>query len=366
MGTTHATEPGTKLPTGPDTPAGSDTSSDPTMADQAPLLLGMVAGYMGHRTVAMGLRTGLVAALADRPGATVEQLATGLDLDDFYTSVWCRGGVSCGLLERDGEGFRLAPHLDTLLLDIDSPAHIGGVFQVTTEPEMFDSFEQRLSTGERTWWDETSDDWIEGVSGTGRPFYTRLIRSGLAEVPGVADALEDGCRVVDTACGTGNGVIRLAQAHPTCEVIGVDGDGRSLKIARERAGEAGVGDRVSFLHNTLEDFTLEEPAAIVVNNISMHECRDMDAATRQVREVLEPGGVFVISDFPFPDTDVGLRTLPGRIMAGIQFFEAQIDDQLLPRSTYDDLLRRHGFEALGSSELTPTHALTWGRAPTTS
>jgi len=80
-----------------------------------------------------------------------------------------------------------------------------------------------------------------------------------------------------------------------------------------------------------------------------------------VRAALEPGGWFLISDFPFPDTDEGLRSLPGRVMSGIQFFEAQIDDQLLPRAFYDGLLEGHGFVDMGSVQLTPMHALTWGR-----
>lgn len=71
----------------------------------------------------------------------------------------------------------------------------------------------------------------------------------------------------------------------------------------------------------------------------------------------------MISDFPFPDTDEGLRSVPVRLMSGIQFFEAQIDDQLLPRSTYDDPLTRHGFTDLGSFEISPVHAVTYGRRP---
>jgi hypothetical protein len=55
--------------------------------------------------------------------------------------------------------------------------------------------------------------------------------------------------------------------------------------------------------------------------------------------------------------------VPGRVMAGIQLFEAQIDDQLLPREVYDHLLERHGFADRGAVELTPMHALTWGRRP---
>jgi ubiquinone/menaquinone biosynthesis C-methylase UbiE len=169
--------------------------------------------------------------------------------------------------------------------------------------------------------------------------------------------------VADTACGAGVGLIRLAAHYPQCTFVGVDGDAHSIDTARDRIAAAGLADRVSLVCSALEDLTLDEPATVVINNISMHECRDIDRATANIRAVLEPGGWFVISDFPFPDTDDGLRTLPGRIMSGIQFFEAQIDDQLLPRAAYDDLLARHGFTDLGATQLTPMHALTWGRRP---
>ena len=50
-------------------------------------------------------------------------------------------------------------------------------------------------------------------------------------------------------------------------------------------------------------------------------------------------------------------------MSGIQFFEAQIGVQLLPRAAYDELLTRHGFTDIGSVSLNATHALTFGRVP---
>ncbi len=108
---------------------------------------------------------------------------------------------------------------------------------------------------------------------------------------------------------------------------------------------------------------LDQPATVVINNISMHECRDIERVTQNVTAALEPGGWFVISDFPFPNTDEGLRSVPGRIMCGIQFFEAQIDDQLLPRAAYDELLIRHGFTDLDSFTLSPVHAVTHARRP---
>ena len=334
-----------------------------TLAEAAPKVLGLIAGYVGHRTVAIGLRSGLIAALAERPGCTADDLAEVRGLDPFYVSVWCRAALAAGILDRDGAGFVLADHMATLLLDATSPAFAGGVFGVLEATEVFPRFEDVLASGRRMWWDDTSPEWIAAVAGTGTPFYTRLVPGGLAQVPGLDDVLAAGCRVVDTACGSGLGLLRLAASYPRCTIVGVDGDRHSIDLARRRVEEAGLGDRVELICSALEDLELDEPATVVVNNISMHECRDIDRVTANVREALEPGGWFVISDFSFPDTDEGLRSVPGRIMTGIQFFEAQIDDQLLPRSVYDDLLARHGFTELGSAQLNPMHALTWGRRP---
>lgn len=334
----------------------------PTLPGQASLLLGHIAGYAAHRTIAMGVRQGLMERFAQAPGSTSTEVARVLGFDEFYVSVWCRSAVAAGVLGRDGAGFRVPPHVAGLLLDHSSPAFIGGVFQVTESAEMFARSEANLRTGSRMWWNDTSPEWIAEVSGTGTPFYTRLVPAGLSRVPGLVAELERGCRVVDTACGAGIGVVKLARAYPRCTVVGVDGDPHSIDLARARVAAAGLADRVELVCSPLEDMSLIPPARVVINNISMHECRDIDRVTENIRRTLQPGGWFVISDFPFPDTDEGLRTAPGRIMCAIQFFEAQIDDQLLPRAAYDELLARHGFNDLGWASITPMHAITWGRA----
>ena len=327
------------------------------------LLMELAAGHVGHRAVAIGLRQGLLGELADRPGATPEELAAHCGFEPFYVEVWCRAAVAAGVLQVDGAGHhRLAHGMATVLLDRDSPAHAGPIVRLLEQPEVFDRFEQVLATGERTWWDRASPEFIENVGATGRPFYLRLVPDGLGRIPGLPERLGRDCRILDTACGAGMGVVRLAQAFPDATVIGADGDEHSLWLAERRAREAGVDDRVAWLHTPLEELEVDDDVALVVNNISMHECRDLDAVTANVHDALEPGGWFVISDLPFPADTEGLRGIPGRVMTGVQFWEAQIDDQLLPREVYDDLLTRHGFEDVGSFELTPTHAVTHGRA----
>jgi SAM-dependent methyltransferase len=340
-------------------------TTGPTLQEQSPVLLGHAAGYACARTIAMGLRHGLVAAVtaAGETGVGADDLAERLDLDPFYVAVWCQGAVAAGVLDRTDAGFRVAPHMATLLLDTSSLAYAGGLFAVFEQRELFQRFDDELATGERLWWDGCSPDWIAGVSGTGTPFYRRLVPGGLSAVPGVDQRLRDGGRVLDMACGAGSGLQLLAETYSHATVVGVDGDQHSLDRARERLADAGLSGGVTLVHSTVEDMAVDQPVDVVVNNISMHECRDIDQATRRVLDALVPGGTFVISDFPFPDTDEGLRTTPGRVMAGIQYFEAQIDDQLVPRARYDDVLARNGFVGLGNHTISPVHALTWGTRP---
>jgi SAM-dependent methyltransferase len=329
---------------------------------QAGMLLQQVAGYVGIRTIQLGFRAGLIDTLADADaGLSPEELAVAADIDPFYAQVWCRAGIAAGILERAGTRLRLATHVDDLLLTADHPAHVGAVIRIFEQPEIFDQFGQRLATGERTWWDRCSPEFIAEVSATGLPFYVRLIPGGLDRVPGLADELQGPASILDTACGSGTGLVRLAETYPQARVVGADGDRHSVDRAARAVADAGLEERVEVVHTPLEELDRRDEFDLVINNISMHECRDIDRVTSRVRRALRPGGWFVISDFPFPEDEEGLRSVPGQVMSGIQLFEAQIDDQLLPRTAYDDLLTRHGFGNLGSAELGPVHALTWGR-----
>jgi ubiquinone/menaquinone biosynthesis C-methylase UbiE len=199
------------------------------------------------------------------------------------------------------------------------------------------------------------------VSDTARPFYTRLISGGLSQIPWLSDRLAQGMRVLDMACGAGVGLIRTAQTYRKATVVDLDGDAYSLELTADRLRWAGLQDRVSHVQSTLEDISGSGEFDLVLINVSMHECQDIEKVTSNVYRALQPDGYFGISDFPFPDSIEGTRTVPARIISGIQFFEALIDDQLLPTQAFVDLLNRHGFRGVGAFDLTPVLAVTYGQ-----
>ena len=192
--------------------APDSTPSQPDVPEQSGKILALFAGYVGFKTIEMGMQNGLLEALNHHPDdLTADELAENAGTDSFYTGVWTNAAYAAGLLEVDADGkYVLAPHMGKLLLDTDFPGYAGGVVTVFNRPEMFDRFNENLVSGKRTWWDEVSPEFIEGVSGTGRPFYNRLIPGGFTQIPGLVEKLEGGASVLELASGAGVGLGKLA------------------------------------------------------------------------------------------------------------------------------------------------------------
>ena len=87
----------------------------PTLADQVSRLYDLVAGYHATHMLEIARELGIWEALAQDPGLASGELADRLGTDPFYTDVLCRTAFSFGLLERDGDGWRMAPHFDQIL-----------------------------------------------------------------------------------------------------------------------------------------------------------------------------------------------------------------------------------------------------------
>ena len=122
---------------------------------QAGKILSQVAGYAGVKTMEIGLQSGLFEEIAKHPqGVTADQLAKQRGFDSSYTEVWCRSAYAAEVLNLgENQAYRLAPHMETLLLDQDFSGYVGGLPVLFTQREMFDGLAENLASGKRIWWD---------------------------------------------------------------------------------------------------------------------------------------------------------------------------------------------------------------------
>ena len=62
---------------------------------------------------------------------------------------------------------------------------------------------------------------------------------------GVDAKLTAGARVADVGCGLGSSTLLLAEAYPRTTVVGSDYHAESIELARKKAAEAGIAERVT-------------------------------------------------------------------------------------------------------------------------
>lgn len=332
------------------------------LKDQAAKVLGPLSGTATVYALDLGLRLGVFAELATRPsGATSDEVAQALGLDPQYTHVVLRSAYAAEVLELSGGTYRLAEHMEVLLLDSDAPGYLGGALQIFVAlRESYLDLRTFAATGQREWWSDFDPEWIEAVGENGQTYYRRLLDQVVPQLPGVRAALERGARYLDLACGVCRGPAKVVDAYPATTVTAVDCDAYTLEVAEREMKERGLGDRFTFVQTMLEDLQIEGGHDLAVINISLHEARDIDRVVARAYAALDAGGTFLVSEFPFPEREEDCRTVPGRLMCGVQAFEAHIGCRLLPTSRFVHHLEQAGFQDVGVIEVTPMHVVVHG------
>jgi len=104
--------------------------------------------------------------------------------------------------------------------------------------------------------------------------------------------------IVDLGAGSGVGTLRLAKLFPNARVTAVDIDETLLTHIRERAAEAGVGDRVQTVAADL-DHGLPELGQVDVTwaSMSLHHFADPHDILRAVYASTNPGGLIALAEF---------------------------------------------------------------------
>jgi cyclopropane-fatty-acyl-phospholipid synthase len=105
--------------------------------------------------------------------------------------------------------------------------------------------------------------------------------------------LKEGDRILDVGCGWGSFALHAAQRHGV-HVTGITLSPPQAEIARARAAEAGLADRIEIRVQDWRDLTGEPFDAIASIGMVEHVGEDsIDAYAARLRELLKPGGTLL-------------------------------------------------------------------------
>ncbi len=251
--------------------------------------------------VRIGDKLGLYKALAAGGPQTPAELAQRTGTSERYVREWlcCQAaGGYVSYASANGK-FYLTEEQAFALADENSPAFLPGAFQVAlaaTKAE--EQIEKRFRTGEGMGWHEHHPEVFVGTERFFRPGYAaNLLSAWIPALEGVHEKLKSGGRVADVGCGLGASTILMAKAYPESEFIGFDYHEKSIETAKQRAKEAGVGDRIRFEVAMAKNFPGKEYDFVTFFDC-LHDMGDPAGAASHVRSTLKKDGTWMIVE-PF-------------------------------------------------------------------
>ena len=256
--------------------------------------------------VVIGNRLGLYAALATGP-ATPAELARRTDTDPRYVTEWLRGQAAGGYVTRTESGgeetYSLTEEQAFCLADPDNAVFApGGFLFALGALKGEERVAAAIRSGTGIGWHEGDVDMLVGCEQFFRPgYHANLAASWIPALSGVEAKLRAGARVADIGCGLGASSVIMAQTYPASTIAGSDYDSGSIELARKRAAEAGVADRVTFEAASAQTFA-GTGYDLVTSFDCVHDMGDPLSAARHVREALAPDGSWMIVE-PFAQDD---------------------------------------------------------------
>jgi len=143
--------------------------------------------------------------------------------------------------------------------------------------------------------------------------------------------LSGDARVLDVGCGSGWASRLMAERCPNGRVIGIDVSDEMIRLAAE---ESSNYSNVEFRVASAEDLPFSDGEFTHAFSMeSLYYYRDIEAAAREIRRVLQPGGVFVTV------VDLYQENTPSH-----QWIDAlKVPVQLLSAADYRSIFERVGF-----------------------
>ncbi|HXU90290.1 MAG TPA: class I SAM-dependent methyltransferase [Methylomirabilota bacterium] len=251
--------------------------------------------------LSIGHRTGLLDVLRALPPSTSAEIAKRAGLDERYVREWLGAMVAARVMEVDPATTRF----------VLPPEHAASL----TRPAGADNlavFAQYIGV-----LGAVEDDIVACFQRGGGVPYSRFPRfhavmeedSGqsvlssleshiLPLVPGLAERLAVGLRVLDVGCGRGRIINRLATLFPASHFTGIDLSPDAITSARAAAARDGLAN-VQFVVADLSDFdtTAEVDAFDCVTTFdAVHDQARPLSVLRGIHRTLKPDGVYLMQD----------------------------------------------------------------------
>jgi SAM-dependent methyltransferase len=255
-----------------------------------------VGATLNTALAVMGDKLGYYRLLAEGP-LTATQLAERSGTGEHYAREWANAQAAGGWVTYDPSSgqYTLPPEHANALTDESSPAYLPGFFQIALGTVRdTDRILAAAASGDGVGWHDHNSDVHAGCERFFRTMYNaHLVDEWLPALDGVVAKLQRGAKVADIGCGHGASTSLMARTYPASRFFGSDYHSASIEIARGRARESGVDDRLQFEVASAQEFT-GNGYDLVTTFDALHDMGDPIGAARHVHDSLADDGTWMI------------------------------------------------------------------------
>jgi 2-polyprenyl-3-methyl-5-hydroxy-6-metoxy-1,4-benzoquinol methylase len=264
-------------------------------------VLSDLASAYGGVMLNIGHRLGLYRAMRGAGPLTPEELAARTHTHVRYVREWLHSQMAGHYVDYDAASgrFTLPDEHAVVLADDQSAAFMAPAFSAAASMYLDeDKTLELFRSGAGMPWGEHNHRLFHAVEAFFRNGYRENLTSvWIPALDGIERKLVQGGRVADVGCGHGASSILLAQAYPRAEIIGIDAHAGSIEVARQRALDAGVGDRIRFEQADARSYA-GGPYDLICFMDSYHDLGDPHLAASHARTQLAAGGSLMLVE-PF-------------------------------------------------------------------
>lgn len=251
--------------------------------------------------ISLGHRSGLFDVMSKLPPSTSDEIAAKAGLNERYVREWLGAMVTGRVIDVDPNTLRYA-----------LPAEHAAFVTRSAGADNMAVFAQYIAT-----MGAVEDDVLECFKKGGGVPYSKFPRfhevmaedSGqsvlssieshiLPLLPGLADRLRTGIRVLDVGCGRGGVLTRLAELYPKSRFVGMDLSQEAIAYARNEASKRGLAN-LEFIAADLSDFdkTAEQESYDVITTFdAIHDQAKPLNVLKGIHRALKPDGIYLMQD----------------------------------------------------------------------
>jgi len=251
--------------------------------------------------MSIGHRTNLFDILSKLPPATSEEIAAHAGLNERYVREWLGAMVTSRVVEIDPATVRFSlPVEHAAFLTRAAAADNMAVFAqyISILGDVEDEIVECFKKGGGVPYEKFPRLHSVMAEDSGQSVLSILESHILPLVPGLADRLAKGIRVLDVGCGGGRVMNRLAELFPHSKFVGMDFSSEAIGMARQQASERGLNN-IEFVIIDLSNFdeTAEAESFDFITTLdSIHDQAKPLNVLKGIHRTLKSDGTYLMQD----------------------------------------------------------------------